>query len=121
MADHSPAPHVDLETAADILMNLADMMQRYHLRDVALQNALSSMASDAISPPEMRELQHIDLLTQTHFDLSQLLPVLSACVRGVPTALADLRDALALRSLQDALIDKDCDEPGVEAGELSLF
>ena len=112
---------VDHEAAAEVLRNIAAMMATFHSRDVALQDALSNMTRMSGETGAMHELQHIDMLTQTHEDLAKLLPVLADCVRGTPTHLNQLKAALTLRSLQDKLLDTNSDEAPPDTGELSLF
>lgn len=107
---------------ADVLTCLARLMETFRESDFALQNALSSLTQETSSRPNMFQLQHIDLLTQTHCDLARMLPILASSLRGEPTSLDDLRSGLTLRSLQKALLDTtEEDEVVVEAGELSLF
>lgn len=107
---------------AGVLTNLADLLAGFHKSDVALQDALSTVTHASGETPNMFELQHVDLVTQAHFDIAKLLPVLAACIRGTPTDMCTLRTTLTLRSLQDSLIDSDSsDDDGSEAGDLSLF
>ena len=112
---------VDPEAAADILVNLASLMAEYRESDLALQNALSTLTSRFDQPAPINELQHIDLMTQVHADLAQMLPVLADGLRGQPTTREDLRAALTLRSMQDALIESGPKTHETSAGELSLF
>lgn len=109
------------EDVADILENLAALMASFHKSDVALQDALSALATAAGGQTTMFELQHIDLLTQSHFDLSKLLTALAPCLRGTPVRRDDLKDVLTLRSLQDSLIDPAAEDKDVTAGEVALF
>lgn len=107
---------------ADVLTCLARLMETFRESDLALQNALSTLTRETSSSPNMFQLQHIDLLTQTHCDLARMLPILASSLRGEPKSLEDLRSGLTLRSLQDVLIDTtEEQESTVEAGELSLF
>lgn len=109
------------EDVADILENLAALMASFHRSDMALQDALSALASTSDGETTMFELQHIDLLTQSHFDLSKLLTALAPCLRGVSVRRDDLKSVLTLRSLQDSLIDPVESDEDVTAGEVALF
>ena len=119
------APEIDGLGSTDVaavLSCLAALMATFKESDLALQTALSSLTQNTGSHPNMFQLQHIDLLTQTHCDLANMLPILAACLRGEQISREDLRSGLTLRSLQDALIDPSRDgEDLVEAGEISLF
>ena len=107
---------------AGVLTAMADLMHELQTNDLALQNALSSLAAQANSSPEMVDLQHVDILTQTHGDLASLLPTLASALAGETVDKADLRSSLSLRSLQDALLDKTSrTEDEHSPGELSLF
>lgn len=113
---------VETSDVAVVLGAMADLMERFHESDMALQSALSVLASRARATPDMVDLQHVDLLTQTHCDLARLLPELAACLKGRPTEMAHLKSKLTLRSLQDALLEGEQDrEDRPEPGELSLF
>ncbi len=109
------------EDVADILEKLAALMSSFHKSDVALQDALSSLARASDGDTTMFELQHVDLLTQSHFDLSKLLTALAPCLRGETVARDDLRKVLTLRSLQDALIDAAGPSDDITAGDVALF
>lgn len=112
---------VEPDDVADILENLASLMGSFHKSDIAVQNALSVLTTTAKSGPNMFELQHVDLITQSHQDLSELFAVLAACARGRPIRMSDLAASLTLRSLQDNLLTPHHAREEVEAGELSLF
>ncbi len=107
---------------ADVLTCLAGLMATFRESDLALQGALSTLTRETSNNPNMFQLQHIDLLTQTHCDLARMLPILASSLRGEQITREDLRSGLTLRSLRDALIDT-ADQPDhvIEAGELSLF
>jgi len=120
--DDTPASRfLEPDEVAAILDNLASLMEDLHRSDEALQTALSSLANGSDAAPTLFELQHVDLLTQSHFDVSKLVRVLANWARGKPTSREDLTAALTLRSLQDKLVDHCEDAKIVEAGELSLF
>ncbi len=112
---------VDEAVSADILDNIAKLMATFHESDVALQNALSGLTARLDAPAAMKELQHIDLITQVHADLARMLPVLAQALRSQPTSRESLLSSLTLRSLQEALIDPRVDAEEAMAGELSLF
>lgn len=121
MSGQSADRLVDPESAAEILAHLADLMAGFRDSDLALQKALSEMTSRSEGATAINELQHIDLMTQVHADLAKMLPVLAGGLRGQPTSIQELRAALTLRSLQDALIDPGLASRPPAAGELSLF
>ncbi len=118
-------PQIDKVEAGDIakvLTAMADLMATFQRHDLALQDALSTMAARARSSREMNNLQHIDLITQTHGDLAKLLPVLAGALKGDTVEKSDLKAKLTLRSLQDTLInDDEAKEHHAAPGELSLF
>ena len=121
MENHAVFSDVEIEDVADVLHCLAALMETFQRSDLALQNALSSLTQAPGAHPNTFQLQHIDLLTQTHCDLARLFPLLAASLRGVRTTHDDLRKAMTLRSLRDALIDADPEGNAIPAGELSLF
>lgn len=110
------------EDIAEILQKVAELMEGFYKSDLALQNALSSLTQLSAGAPNLFELQHVDLITQSHADLSKLLAALAKAVSGTPVFRKDLQKTLTLRSLQDSLIDsKTVNTDDVAAGELSLF
>ena len=121
MTCDAPNDLVEPDDVADILENLASLMGAFHKSDLAVQNALSSVTGASTAGPNMFELQHIDLITQSHQDLAELLAVLAACTRGRPTRKSELASALTLHSLKDNLLNPHHAREEVEAGELSLF
>lgn len=124
MAAGGPAIVIEPDDVADILENIAMLMAEFRDSDIALQNAVSTLAQSPDQAPNMGALQHIDLLTQSHEDLSKLLTALGPCLRGAAVQRSDLKQALRLRSLQDALIEpcRDADvQPRATPGDVSLF
>ncbi|MEO0917487.1 MAG: hypothetical protein AAFY31_10980 [Pseudomonadota bacterium] len=110
------------EDVAEILENVGALMEGFRKSDLALQNALSSLTPLSGAAPNLFELQHVDLITQSHADLGRLLPVLAKALSGQRISRADLHRTLTLRSLQDSLIDSKAEAAsGFEPGELSLF
>ncbi len=113
---------VSTEEIAHVLQSMAELFARLRSSDLALQESLSALAARARTTPEMSDLQHLDLLTQTHEDLTRLLPTLAAILHGERIDQDTLKKTLSLRSLQDALFDRSGhDEPEATPGELSLF
>lgn len=101
---------------------MADLMANLQANDLALQNALSSLATHVRSSPEMNDLQHVDLLTQTHGDLANFLPTLAVALRGENVDKNALQRKLSLWSLRDTLFSGSETQTGdFEPGELSLF
>lgn len=121
MADHKTNDRLAAEDIGDVLENLAVLMEELHRSDAALQKALSSLANGNENKPTLFELQHVDLLTQSHCDIGKLARTLADWARGRSVTRHDLRAALTLRSLQDKLVDAHHDADLTEAGELSLF
>ena len=118
------------EFAARIIGALGQMMVDFHTRDVAVQNAVSDMtqASGSLGL-NMTDLQHIDLVTQTHADLAKFLPRLAESIRNREIAEQSLAGSLTLRSLQDTLLrpirppgpEVDPPEEGQDPGDMHLF
>ncbi len=99
---------------------MAGLMEAFQQQDLALQDSLSSLSARAQATSEMGTLQHVDLITQTHVDLANLLPKLAAALKGELVEKEVLKNTLTLRSLQDTLIDG-VETNEAEAGELALF
>ena len=120
---------IDGEIAARILGALGQLMIDFHDRDLAVQNAISELTSlPNVGGLNVVDLQHIDLVTQTHADLAQFLPKLAECLRDDDFGQASLAGTLTLRSLRDVLLGA---EPSTAAdfetqeeespGEMLLF
>lgn len=106
----------------EVLEATSALLVSFHRSDIALQDALSTLAARARATPDMVDLQHVDLVTQTHADLAKLLSELAACLAGRPTRKEDLKSSLTLRSLQDSLIEPAETGPADAApGDLALF
>lgn len=116
----SDTQEVSASDVAEVLSSMAELMSTFRQHDLALQDALSSISARARATPEMGNLQHVDLITQTHNDLASLLPKLAAILNGEDLGKDALRHTLTLRSLQDLLIDG-ADEQTIQTGELALF
>lgn len=121
MVHDSATDWLEPDDIGAVLDNLASLMEDLHRSDEALQNALSSLAKGGETEPTLFELQHVDLLTQSHFDISNLARCLADWARGRRVGRSDLRASLRLRSLQDRLVDAHAVRGEIEAGELSLF
>lgn len=121
MADALHTALVEASDVAGVLNAMAELMEAFHASDIALQSALSTLASHAREAPGIGDLQHVDLLTQVHCDLARLLPALAACLEGTQMQRDALKGTLTLRSLQDGLIERTGDDDRPEAGEVSLF
>ena len=116
----TPSADFHSNDVADVLVAMAELMSNFREHDLALQDALSSISARARSTPEMGNLQHVDLITQTHGDLAKLLPKLASILDGETIDRDTLKDALTLRSLKDTLIDR-AEASDTVSGELSLF
>ena len=121
---------VNGEIVARILGALGQLMIDFHNRDLAVQNAISELTAlpDTLGL-NVVDLQHIDLVTQTHADLAKFLPKLAQSLREEATSEASLAGTLTLRSLKDVLLGA---EPSTAAtqdpllnesdpGEMHLF
>ena len=118
------------EFAARIIGAVGQLMSDFHVRDLAVQNAISEMTcSPETAGLNMTDLQHIDLVTQTHADLAKFLKKLAQSVREQELAAQSLAGTLTLRSLQDVLLgapeDKNAEGEGgaddTDPGDMSLF
>lgn len=111
------------ESIADVLAALGTLMRSLHRQDLALQNAVSELAVYAPKDgAQVAHIQHIDLITQTHDDLSRFLPQLATALTETNFDEEKLAKMLRLQSLRDQLLNPN--EPSkqdVSSGELSLF
>ncbi len=127
-ASETPNPD-ELEFAARIIGALGQLMIDFHHRDLAVQNAISEMTSSADSCGlHLTDLQHIDLVTQTHADLARFLPKLALGIRVKDIEEHSLASTMTLRSLQDALLRAPLSgaaehviEDDVDPGDMDLF
>ena len=95
----------DSEFLARIVGALGQLMVDFHHRDLAVQNAVSDMTSTPGAQGfHLTDLQHIDLVTQTHADLARFLPRLAQGLRENSLSETGLANTLTLRSLQDSLL-----------------
>ena len=118
------------EFVARIVGALGQMMNDFHGRDLAVQNAVSEItcASES-SGMNISDLQHIDLVTQTHADLARFLPLLAKSLRSGAIDEPNLKGSLILRSLQDTLLNGPLSgqeigvfgEADAVAGDMDLF
>ncbi len=93
------------EFAARVVGALGQLMIDFHHRDLAVQNAVSEMTcSTQGNGLHVTDLQHIDLVTQTHADLARFLPKLAQGLRENDITEKGLANTMTLRSLQDALL-----------------
>lgn len=98
-------------------------MRSLHEQDLALQNAVSELA--VYAPKEgaqVAHIQHIDLITQTHDDLSRFLPQLATALSETNFDEEKLANMLRLQSLRDQLLNPNAPAAhDVSSGDLSLF
>jgi hypothetical protein len=119
----------ELEFAARIIGALGQLMVDFHHRDLAVQNAISEMTSAPTSSGlHLTDLQHIDLVTQTHADLARFLPKLALGIRVNDIEEHSLASTMTLRSLQDALLRAPLNgttdhvvDDDIGAGDMDLF
>lgn len=125
-----PKSAKDAEFVARVIGALGQMMIDFHSRDLAVQNAVSEITTGpSSSGMNMSDLQHIDLVTQTHADLARFLPLLAQTLRSNDVNEHNLKGSLTLRSLQDTLMNgplsgKDIGvfgEDEASAGDMDLF
>lgn len=121
--DHSASVECTPSNVADVLAALGELMRDLHHQDLALQNAVSKIASNASNEgAEVAHIQHIDLVTQTHDDLARFLPELAAALESTNFDPKRLAKILRLQSLRDQLLsDGNTDDAKTPSGELSLF
>ena len=104
-------------------------MRDYHERDLALQNAVAGLTTQQVATGiNITDLQHLDLVTQTHGELAKFLPKLAQRLRE-DNNVEDvcLAGTLTLRSLQDLLLgpaglmEVPSDVAEADPGEVFLF
>ena len=108
---------------ASVLSALGQLMQDLRQQDLALQNAVSQLASNTTEvSDELIHIQHIDLITQTHEDLARFLPELAACLERTEFDHQKLAQKLRLRSLQEQLLGQEDDaDASAPPGDVSFF
>ena len=122
MRDAQPNDCLEPFEIATVLEAVAALLMSFHRSDIALQGALSKLAAHVRTDADIVDLQHVDLVTQTHSDLARLLSEMASCVSGRPTSRGDLKSVLTLRSLQDSLIEASASaDTGPAPGDLTLF
>ena len=122
MADRRKTDALEPSEIAPMLEAIAALLVSFHRSDIALQAALSSLAKHASATPDMVDLQHADLVTQTHSDLAKLLNELAGCISGHSVSREDLKSVMTLRSLQDSLIEPSAlSDSAPLPGEVALF
>lgn len=122
MQNKHPSESLDPSEVATVLEAISALLLSLHRSDIALQSALSKLAAHVKATPDIVDLQHVDLVTQTHSDLAMLLSELAGCMSGRPTSRQDLKAVMTLRSLQDSLIEQSAGSGTATApGELALF
>lgn len=118
------------EFTARIIGAVGQLMSDFHARDLAVQNAISEIAcAPETAGLNMTDLQHIDLVTQTHADLAKFLTRLAQSIRENEVAAQTLAGTLTLRSLQDTLLAAPesksgpvaSSNPDPDPGEMLLF
>lgn len=122
--DDHDSPKCTPDHVADVLAALGVLMCDLHKQDLALQNAVAELAT--VAPREatkVSHIQHLDLITQTHEDLSRFLPRLAEALSETDFDPQRLAKVLRLQSLRDQLLKPDSivNEPPVSSGDLSLF
>lgn len=120
----SASPDSTKGDVASVLSALGKLMDGLRQQDLALQNAVTQLASTATDmSDELIHIQHIDLITQTHEDLARFLPALAACLEDTKFDHQKLAEKLRLRSLQEQLLGQNGDTAAnsTEAGDVSFF
>ena len=130
MEDSPPTLEPDnTEFAARVIGALGQLMVDFHHRDLAVQNAVSDMTTSPTSNGlHLTDLQHIDLVTQTHADLARFLPKLAQGLRDNDLTQSNLANTMTLRSLQDALLHAPLSggvehvvDDQIDPGDMDLF
>ncbi|NNE81592.1 MAG: hypothetical protein HKN18_15095 [Silicimonas sp.] len=128
MEDDNNSDEIGVEFVARILGAVGHLMRDFRDRDLALQDAVADLTcNQQAGGIDLHDLQHIDLITQTHADLAKFLPKLAQCLRKDDFEQASLVGTLTLRSLQDVLLgtSENCDHhrshQDVDPGEMVLF
>lgn len=109
---------------ASVLSALGQLMHDLQQQDIALQKAVTELASSATEISEdLLHMQHLDLITQTHEDLARFLPELAACLEHKDFDHQKLAQKLQLRSLKDQLLGQKnaTNNPTPKAGDVSFF
>ncbi len=118
------------EFTARVIGAVGQLLSDFHARDLAVQNAISEMTcAPETAGLNMTDLQHIDLVTQTHADLAKFLTKMAQGIRENEIAVHSLAGTLTLRSLQDTLLadpETDADNTGsngddTDPGDMLLF
>ena len=114
------ATSLDVES---IVLTLGKLFASLHEKDQTLQNSLSGLDLNTTSADDLAALQHIDLVTQAHFDLSQLMPHLARAVSGTCIEKNAFDEALILESLKAFLLGNSNSLGGSDetADALTLF
>ena len=121
-AENRTRPARAAHEVAGVLAALGELMKELRDQDLALQNAVSELASKTAADGEqLVHIQHIDLITQTHEDLARFLPELAACLESTKFDQGKLTQKLRLQSLKDQLLDSEVNQRSTSSGDLSLF
>lgn len=121
-AENRTRPARAAHEVAGVLAALGELMKELRDQDLALQNAVSELASKTAADGEqLVHIQHIDLITQTHEDLARFLPELAACLESTKFDQSKLTQKLRLQSLKDQLLDSEVNQRSTSSGDLSLF
>lgn len=121
-AGNEPPPKRATHEVAGVLSALGKLMKQLRDQDLALQNAVSELASKSTAAGEqLVHIQHIDLITQTHEDLAQFLPELAACLESTNFDEGKLTQRLRMQSLKDQLLDAELEPTPTNPGDLLLF
>ena len=108
--------------AAKFIATLGDVFASIHQEDIALQAAICVLVSNSESALQhTKDLQHVDLITQFHANMSRLLPVLAQQLEKSEFSREALLEELNLQSLRDCFAQHGESSISDNAGELTFL
>ena len=108
--------------AAQFIATLGDVFASIHQEDIALQADICVLVSNSESALQhTKDLQHVDLITQFHANMSRLLPVLAKQLEKNEFSREALLEELNLQSLKDCFEQDGERSISDNAGELTFL
>ena len=108
--------------AAKFIATLGDVFASIYQDDIALQAAICVSVSNSESALQhTKDLQHVDLITQFHANMSRLLPVLAQQLEKSEFSREALLEELNLQSLRDCFAQHGESSISDNAGELTFL
>lgn len=109
---------------AAILGRVASILSDLHLDGLAIQRDISDLINylDDI-PEDLRDIQRLDSLSQTHADLAAFVQTLSQDLEAGMVDNCRLRDALRLGAMKKILLDEHEEDHTSDhgAGDVAFF